>query len=73
MFYYRANPHRIEDFIVKKFCLSNRALRRLSTMSTVQCNSAWLEPFCIQWLWYWQDVNGDWIQYAQKVRNKLIL
>ena len=47
--------------------LAGDDIRRLSTMSTMQCLSPWLVPFCTEWLWYWQDEYGVWNQYGQKV------
>ena len=43
------------------------AARRLSTISSV------LQPNFIlttEWLWYWQDESGNWIQYAAAVSWK---
>ncbi|XP_072035091.1 uncharacterized protein [Amphiura filiformis] len=46
--------------------LGNDVIRRLSTMSTVRCTEEGLKPFCVEWIWYWKDENGHWIEYAQK-------
>ena len=57
-------------------CLEGDFVRRLSTISTVACKSrqgsSYLEPYCIEWQWYWKDEHEKWIQYAQQVRDKRV-
>ncbi|XP_075066757.1 zinc finger CCCH-type antiviral protein 1-like isoform X2 [Mixophyes fleayi] len=49
------------DFEAMKF--GSRLVRRLSTPSSVTKNPEYV--LTTEWIWYWKDETGNWIQYGQ--------